>query len=62
MQVHTPLPWEGLGVGLPSDYYCPQARSPLPWEGPGVGLPDDTFLQIMLIKSGDVNDLAMSNI
>ena len=40
MQVHTPLPREGLGVGLP----------------------DDTFLQIMLIKSGDVNDLAMSNI
>ena len=39
-----------------------QARAPLPREGPGVGSPDDTFLQIMLIKSGDVNDLAMSNI
>ncbi|EHO68054.1 hypothetical protein HMPREF9944_02016 [Segatella maculosa OT 289] len=62
MQVHTPLPWEGLGVGLPIDYYCPQARAPLPREGPGVGSPYDTFLQIMLIKSGDVNDLAMSNI
>ena len=62
MQTRAPLPREGPGVGLSIDYYCPQARSPLPWEGPGVGLPDDTFLQIMLIKLGDVNDLAMSNI
>ena len=39
-----------------------QTRAPLPREGLGVGSPYDTFLQIMLIKSGDVNDLAMSNI
>ena len=62
MQARAPHPWEGLGVGSSDKRYCPQARAPLPWEGPGVGLPDDTFLQIMLIKSGDVNDLAMSNI
>ena len=62
MQALAPLPWEGLGVGLPIDYYCPQALAPLPREGLGVGSPYDTFLQIMLIKSGDVNDLAMSNI
>ena len=62
MQARSPLPWEGLGVGLPIDYYCPQARAPLLWEGLGVGSPYDTFLQIMLIKSGDVNDLAMSYI
>ena len=33
-----------------------------PSGGAGGGLPYDTFLQIMLIKLGDVNDLAMSNI
>ena len=62
MQVHTPLPWEGLGVGSSDKCYCPQARAPLPREGLGWGSRYDTFLQIMLIKSGDVNDLAMNNI
>ena len=62
MQARAPLPREGPGVGSSDKCYCPQALAPLPREGPGVGSPYDTFLQIMLIKSGDVNDLAMSNI
>ena len=39
-----------------------QTRAPLPREGLGWGSRYDTFLQIMLIKLGDVNDSAMSNI